>query len=274
MVAHEKGTMIKVPCGGFKLDSNFLDMNENDELSLTGGSEDKAYQYLVTDGNGNTKWEDRLAYETDPVLKEILPEQSFTGTSMKLTGGSKLSIGQTYTVKFDNTEYECICVDLSGVPAIGNATITGAGSDTGEPFLLGYVNGRFLIFVIDETSTHTVSITCNVKTFKKIDDKFLSKELIVNVAGEESDELGNKYLLFDETDDEINNALANGITVKLNYNGLNLQYGSGFKIFWGVFPSLVSGDGIIELRALSVEKSANGWLYRKTLIDTSTKSTS
>lgn len=54
--------MSKVPCGGFKLDENFLGMNENDELSLTGGSEGKAYQYVVTDGDGNTQWEDRLAY--------------------------------------------------------------------------------------------------------------------------------------------------------------------------------------------------------------------
>lgn len=55
--------MSKVPCGGFKLDENFLGMNENDELSLVGGSEGKAYQQLVTDSNGNTQWEDRLAYE-------------------------------------------------------------------------------------------------------------------------------------------------------------------------------------------------------------------
>lgn len=56
--------MSKVPCGGFKLDENFLSMNENDELSLTGrGSEGKAYQQLVTDGDGEVKWEDRLAYD-------------------------------------------------------------------------------------------------------------------------------------------------------------------------------------------------------------------
>lgn len=55
--------MSKVPCGGFKLDENFLGMNENDELSLTGGgSEGTPYQQLVTDGDGNTQWEDRLAY--------------------------------------------------------------------------------------------------------------------------------------------------------------------------------------------------------------------
>ena len=56
--------MSKVPCGGFKLDENFLDMNENDELSLVGGSEGEAYKSLVTDGEGNVKWEDRLAYES------------------------------------------------------------------------------------------------------------------------------------------------------------------------------------------------------------------
>lgn len=55
--------MSKVPCGGFKLDENFLGMNENDELSLVGGGgEGKAYQQLVTDGDGKTTWEDRLAY--------------------------------------------------------------------------------------------------------------------------------------------------------------------------------------------------------------------
>lgn len=61
--------MSKVPCGGFKLDENFLSMNENDELSLTGGGgEGKAYQQLVTDGDGNTKWEDRLAYDDSRVV--------------------------------------------------------------------------------------------------------------------------------------------------------------------------------------------------------------
>ena len=63
--------MTKVPCGGFKLDNNFLGMNENDELSLTGGSEGKAYQYLVTDSNGNVKWEDRLAYDDSKVVVDF-----------------------------------------------------------------------------------------------------------------------------------------------------------------------------------------------------------
>ena len=62
--------MSKVPCGGFKLDNNFLGVNENDELSLAGGSEGKAYQQLVTDGDGNAKWEDRLAYDDSKLVVE------------------------------------------------------------------------------------------------------------------------------------------------------------------------------------------------------------
>ena len=133
------------------------------------------YQQLVTDSDGNAKWEDRLAYETEPVLTEILPEQNFTGTRQVLTGGSKLSIGQTYTVKFDNTEYECICVDLHNVPAIGNASIMESGSDTGEPFLLGYTRGAFIAFVIDETNTHTVSVRGFGTQIVKIPAKFIDK---------------------------------------------------------------------------------------------------
>ncbi len=55
--------MSKVPCGGFELDENFLGINENNKLSLIVGDDSKAYQQLVTDGSGNTKWEDRLAYD-------------------------------------------------------------------------------------------------------------------------------------------------------------------------------------------------------------------
>lgn len=84
--------MSKVPCGGFKLDENFLSMNENDELSLTGrGSEGKAYQQLVTDGDGEVKWEDRLAYDipehyrlvpTDEIIQYC--SQSYLGKKFRV----------------------------------------------------------------------------------------------------------------------------------------------------------------------------------------------
>ena len=56
--------MSKVPCGGFELDES-LALN-NGKLGLAPGaggglpSGGAPYQQLVTDGDGNAKWEDRL----------------------------------------------------------------------------------------------------------------------------------------------------------------------------------------------------------------------
>ena len=57
----------KIPCGGFYL-SDTLGVDENGRLGVNGG---EPYKSLVTDGEGNAKWEDRLAYEE--VKKYSLP---------------------------------------------------------------------------------------------------------------------------------------------------------------------------------------------------------
>ena len=49
----------KIPCGGFYL-SDTLGVDENGKLGVNGG---EPYKSLVTDGEGNVKWEDRLAYD-------------------------------------------------------------------------------------------------------------------------------------------------------------------------------------------------------------------
>ena len=48
----------KVPCGGFYLD-DMLSVDENGKLGVNGG---EPFKQLVTDRDGNVKWEDRLAY--------------------------------------------------------------------------------------------------------------------------------------------------------------------------------------------------------------------
>lgn len=167
-------------------------------------------------------------------------------------------------------EYECICIDLDGIPVIGNAAIVESGSDTGEPFLLVYRSGHLYVYVSDKTSTHTVSVSGFASTIKKIDEKFLSKGLIVNVIGSES-KSENTYLLFDKTDDEINNAVNNGSTVILNYHGYNLQYNDFPKAtFWGVLPYTTGPNGITELVAVYVGKLSTGWLLKETYITAST----
>ena len=54
----------KIPCGGFYLD-DMLNVNDSGELSIKGGT---PYQQLVTDGAGNTKWEDKLAYDDSKLV--------------------------------------------------------------------------------------------------------------------------------------------------------------------------------------------------------------
>ena len=175
--------MSKVPCGGFKLDENFFGMNENDELSLTGGSEGegKAYKQLVTDGTGKATWEDRLAYETDPVLTEIVPEETVAFSDMGgLMGASWPSTfnpvyGSIYTVKFDGNAYNCACTRVGkgdGIPALGNLSLAKLGEDTGEPFIMFY-QSSWVFGSSDSASEHTISISEKQVSISKIDEKFL-----------------------------------------------------------------------------------------------------
>ena len=164
--------MTKIPCGGFKLDNNFLGMNENDELSLVGGgSEGKAYQYLVTDGDGNAKWEDRLAYDDSKLVVDVghgvqfvkvadeVPSWASVDSPMKIWendviditatpeeyidfgNGSFMAINSVFIITTDNSELEVsgesIVFPEKGVYFILNATVYASGiasadSDTPE----------------------------------------------------------------------------------------------------------------------------------------------
>lgn len=185
--------MSKVPCGGFELDES-LALN-NGKLGLAPGagggglpSGGTPYQQLVTDGSGNTVWEDRLAYETDPVLTEIVPEETVTFTpNSGLMSASwpptfNAVVGQTYIVKFDGTEYKCSCIRLGsegGPLVLGNLSISGVGDDTGEPFIMVYSN-QWTIFSSDSATEHTISISDKQVSISKINEKYLPESAFTN----------------------------------------------------------------------------------------------
>ena len=282
----------KIPCGGFYLD-DMLNVNDNGELSIKGGTH---YQQLVTDGNGNARWEDRLAYittEEQMIFSQediaFVKQDEMYFSLEDIIPATDINVGANYRVNFDGEAYDCVAYKLDAdsnlyvVPGqgsdhifIGNGFLYGPSEDTGEPFLITYLRSRsrIVIATLLTNPTHTVSVTRAVETVHKIPEKFLSKGFIVNIVGEESDGTGNTYLLFDKTDEEINNALNNGSTVKLNSNGFSIQYDSKQGIFWGVLLSRVGSDGITELAVVSVEKDANGWLAKQTYITASANSAS
>ena len=84
------------------------------------------------------------------------------------------TVGETYKVYWDGTAYECVCAVFNSYPVIGNLSIMGAGSDTGEPFLMVVANGRVIeIYTADTSASHTVSISVFAPEVVKIDDKYL-----------------------------------------------------------------------------------------------------
>ena len=93
--------------------------------------------------------------------------------------------GETYKVYWDGTTYECTCIEVKGTPMIGNLSIMGKGSDTGEPFFIGVNNGRgIMIATADTSASHTFSISGFVKEVVKIDEKYLPDQLILYVHNE------------------------------------------------------------------------------------------
>ena len=84
------------------------------------------------------------------------------------------TVGETYTVYWDGTTYECTCGDIEGSLYIGNQSIRGIGSDTGEPFFMGVYNGSgILIATTDTSASHTFSINEFTHEVVKIDEKYL-----------------------------------------------------------------------------------------------------
>ena len=185
--------MIKVPCGGFKLDENFLGMNENDELSLVGGSEGKAYKQLVTDGEGKAKWEDRLAYDDSKVVVDAghgmqyvkvsdeVPSWASTDALIKIWGSGGIngtSNPEDYTDlgngSFSAGEVAFITTDNLEVPA-GETPIVFPKKGvyfTSMPDVF-YITG----IASADSDTPEITWDGSLGTIKTIDPKYIPSEL-------------------------------------------------------------------------------------------------
>ena len=123
-----------------------------------------------------------MYYTGDPV-ETVLVEESTVSFSFsenegvytgRLESTFSATVGETYKVYWDGTVYECTCVDFNNMLVIGNLSIIGAGSDTGEPFLMAVNNGRRIgIGTADTSASHTFSISGFVTEVVKIDPKYL-----------------------------------------------------------------------------------------------------
>ena len=122
----------------------------------------------------------RPFYTGDPVETVLLEESTVSfaaadGVYMgQLPPTFNATAGNTYKVYFDKNVYECTCVEISGTTAIGNLSIFGSGSDTGEPFLIVVYTGEGVaIYTKDTSASHTISISEFEKEIARIDEKYL-----------------------------------------------------------------------------------------------------
>ena len=123
----------------------------------------------------------RPFYTGDPVETVLVEERTlaFAGDEGRYTSSFQstfeATVGETYKVSWDGTVYESTCADFGGALVIGNLSIAGVGSDTGEPFFLVQKNsGVFNIGTTDTSASHTISISGMVTPVVKIDAKYLS----------------------------------------------------------------------------------------------------
>ena len=133
----------------------------------------------------------RPFYTGDPV-ETVLVEESTVAFSdnrgiymAQFLSTFEATVGETYKVSWDGTVYECTCVSVEVISVIGNLSIVDAGSDTGEPFVMGVVNkSGIMIYTADTSASHTFSISGIVPEIVKIDEKYLPEDIATKLEVE------------------------------------------------------------------------------------------
>ena len=165
-------------------------LSPNATVPSTNGA---SYQQLVTDGSGNAKWEDRLAYETEPVITAIFKENTFLFVGDSEGAGASYmtesiipesiaidnnDIVTSAIIVWDGIEYKCTVspedATFGSQFYVGNGSIMSSSSeDTGEPFIVVIQNKNVLIVTKNTDENHVVSISFLTKAVHQIAEKFI-----------------------------------------------------------------------------------------------------
>jgi hypothetical protein len=198
------------------------------------------HQMLVTDGEGNAKWDERTHWKEEGLI-DVLPENapmysedsgSFFMTERFL---QKLVEGDSYTVIWNGEPYECtankVNTEVMDILCLGNMLAMG-GEDSGEPFFIEvfpddapveYTGGLVAqVMPLDGSTEATIKIQYDGVVYHKLAPEFLPipltsgevdvlPEITVNV-----DEMEDGELVWTEP---IPGEVVIGETYTVNYNG-------------------------------------------------------
>lgn len=119
--------------------------------------------------------------QTTTIMEEQQVAFTLSGVSSmaQITNAFEIVDGQTYTVNWDGTEYECVSIVFNSIPALGNLSIMGAGDDTGEPFLYIYYTDQAVgMFATPDTAaSHTISVKTTEETVTPMAEEYLPENI-------------------------------------------------------------------------------------------------
>ena len=92
-------------------------------------------------------------------------------TALELVGG------QTYTVSWDGTEYECVFFYGDKDAYLGNKSIEGGGEDTGEPFLYDFYQKA--VATLDTSASHTMGVKTTQEVITPMAEEFLPAAALI-----------------------------------------------------------------------------------------------
>lgn len=166
-------------------------------------------------------------YETGTVLAETSPafdEEQGQGVFI-LTDPIRVTTGEEYTVKWNGTEYTCVCgdveLDSTMCQYLGNTSAM-EGDDTGEPFFVLVIPSEVeaaagctaQIFPMDGSTELTISITGTVETVHQIPVKYIPNAAVcIDV---ETESVNINLSNYDTT--EIVDAILNDAAIYVNLN--------------------------------------------------------
>lgn len=131
----------------------------------------------------------RPFYTGSPVETVFVEESTVKFTSQggfytaSFPSSFNAEFGQTYKISWDGIIYTCACESFNNLPVIGNLSIVGAGTDTGEPFLIfnqsGLQKNGWACGTTDTSDSHTISISGFAQEIVKIDEKYLPEYFVL-----------------------------------------------------------------------------------------------
>ena len=163
------------------VDNGFIGTEAEWLASLRGADGKDGKDGVQPDWNQNDETaadyvKNRPFYMGDPMEAVLVEEStvSFEGDYSEFPSTFEATVGETYKVYWDGTAYECTCVASNGRLFIGNLSIMGRGSDTGEPFIMMINNGKGIgIVTTNISASHTFSISGIAQEVVKINEKYL-----------------------------------------------------------------------------------------------------